>query len=153
MTAIGVECLGHLHHPFRARLVAFLALRGIHAAQNLADHDVQLGIGLGFELAVLHDVRDLFGDFRAKGVVVGCLGLARVGQRQRAVHGLVHGIHALAQRGIDVPFLARIEFDFLGRGRTVVMGTRAGSQRGKRQGQGGGEHKVQRGFHEKTPVG
>ncbi|WP_236748546.1 hypothetical protein [Acidovorax carolinensis] len=43
---------------------------------------------------------------------------------------LAHGGHALAQRRINLPFLARVELDFLRRSGSVVVGGRAGGQRG-----------------------
>ena len=109
--AVGIEGAGNFHHPRGAILAGLFPLHRFDTVGQVADDDMELRIGLGVELAVLHDKRDLRVDIVCQGIVPGRRELAGVGGRQCFFSEGADRSHAMAQRIVGAPLLAGIEFD------------------------------------------
>jgi hypothetical protein len=106
--AVGVQCLRHLCGVLR-----------LGAGHQLGDDDVELLVGFGLELAVLHDARDLGLDRLRQRLVLHALG-----------HGAADVLHALAQRRVCRPLLPLVEDELrLARRVVVRMGIACGERR------------------------
>ncbi len=70
---------------------------------------MQLCVGLGAQLAVLHHVGDLAAHRLGQFAVAGGGQTVFVDRRQRLAHIVVDGAHCLAQRRVGGPALAGIE--------------------------------------------
>ena len=114
--AVGIGGLGHPHHASGALIVAMLSLGGFGTSHQLGHDDVQLRVGIGRQFAVFHHVGDLLVNGLAKGIVIGCCGLALVGGGQNLRDRLMDGGHGLAQRCVGVPFFASVQLQLLGGG-------------------------------------
>ncbi len=110
------------------------SLYRLNTIRDVANDDVELCVGPGIELAVLHNVGDLRVYVFGQRIVLNWRELAGVSRRQRGRDERSDGRHALAQCRVGGPLPAGIEFDIMARaGAMVVAGRRGVCQQGKCQ--------------------
>src|SRR5262245_32730524 len=110
--AVGVERFRYALGARATGLVFHLAFHRLGAGHQLGDHDVQLFVGRGLQLAVLHDGRYFAGDLGSERLVLPgrrfvCMDCFHV-LCERAADVL----HALTQRRVGRPLLPLVENQF-----------------------------------------
>jgi hypothetical protein len=123
-----------VHQPLLRLFPCRLAGHDVRAGADLADHQVQHGIGLGVELAVGDDPGDLLVDLRRQFAVLLRAHLAGVNRFQLRCGQFADLPHALAQRLVGAPLAPLVQTQFVRRVSGMVVTCRLrGSHRRRAQ--------------------